>query len=200
MTTYQHIFPTCIAADINTEFVETLTNVGDEYLKLYGSSSQPFENHLTTYHNKKSAEMLMKDGRLLPFYDYIKKEARLYLNAMNLDDSKYKFENPFSFFAKVGDASKHDLHAHPGSVISGVYYLKVGENTPPIIFKDPREYYKYIHYKQIFGNNSAYTLLPEHAVPVHDGLIMMWPSWLEHEVPLSSSDGERITIAFNLDK
>lgn len=200
MTTYQHIFPTCIAADINTSFVEPLYRIGNEYLEEYGGVSPPWDNHITTYHNKESALKLSKDDRITPFFNYVKNESRNFLDAMNVNPMSYEFKHIFSFFAKVGATSKHDLHSHPGSVISGVYYLRVGETTPPIIFKDPRAYHKYIHYDIIFGRDSpSYSLFPEFVVTPKQGMLLLFPSWLEHEVPYSRAEEERMTFVFNLD-
>jgi len=142
---------------------------------------------------------LSQDSRLSSLTQFIVNEGRKFLHFQNVDSSEYRF-NIMYLVNKIGKNSTHELHSHPGSILSGCFYLKTLPDSPPLIFKDPRDYYKYIPYNQIFGNNTPYTLLPEFVVNPHDGLIMIWPSWLEHEVPLSSSDGDRITIAFNLDK
>ena len=206
MTSYHHIFPTCIAADIRPELADELYPIGTEYLAKYGGphayGSNEAKNHWTTYFNQKSADDMVLDPRLQEFYKYVINEARLYMNAMNTDSSKYKFNFPFSFFAKVGAGSQHELHSHPGSVVSGVFYIRATENSPPIIFKDPRSYYKYIHYTTIFEDErdpKNYSLFPEYVVKPKSGMLLLFPSWLEHEVPLSNSEDERMTLVFNLD-
>ena len=32
----------------------------------------------------------------------------------------------------------HDAHTHPGSMVSGVYYVKMPEDSGKIVFDDPR--------------------------------------------------------------
>ncbi len=158
-----------------------------------------YKSHISTYRNTEATEKLNTDARLNNFYNFISTEARKMLEYQNVDHSEYSFKPSF-LVNQVGKDSTHLLHSHPGSIISGCFYLKTSADSPPLVFKDPRDYYKYIYYRPVFGRNTPYSLLPEHSVNIEDGLIMMWPSWLEHEVPLSSSDGNRITIAFNLDK
>jgi uncharacterized protein (TIGR02466 family) len=93
----------------------------------------------------------------------------------------------------------HPPHSHPESILSGCFYLKVPENSSPIIFNDPRSYRKYIQYPPVFGlDRSRYSLLPEYVVNPSEGLLLVWPSWLEHQVPPSSINEERIVVAFNM--
>jgi uncharacterized protein (TIGR02466 family) len=196
---YQYIFPTCIFTDIQKDMATEVLPVAIEYLETYGEQFMGYKNHISTYRNIEATIKLNRDPRLLSLTNFIVNEAKKMLDFQNVDHSQYKLT--YSMLVnKVGKDSTHLLHAHPGSIISGCFYLKTAPDSPPLIFKDPRDYYKYIYYQPIFGRNSVYSLLPEHVSPVQDGLIMMWPSWLEHEVPLSNSDEDRITIAFNLDK
>ncbi len=196
---YHYIFPTLICKEIQKDLASQLLPVAEEYLQNYGEQFMGYKNHVSTYRNVDATIKLNNDPRIKPLYDYIVKQARAMLEYQNVDHSEYRFTSSF-LVNKVGKDSTHLLHSHPGSIISGCFYLKTSKDSPPLIFKDPRDYYKYIYYRPVFGNNTPYSLFPEHSVVVEDGLIMLWPSWLEHEVPLSVSDEDRITIAFNLDK
>jgi uncharacterized protein (TIGR02466 family) len=196
---YNYIFPTLIFSDIQKQMATEILPVAIEYLSAHGEQFMGYENHISTYRNIEATNRLNSDIRLKPLYDFIRKEAIKMLEYQNVDCSDYTFRPSF-LVNRVGKNSTHLQHSHPGSIVSGCFYLKTAPDSPPIVFKDPRDYYKYIYYRPIFGKETPYSLLPEHAVNVQDGLIMMWPSWLEHEVPLSNSDEDRITIAFNLDK
>ncbi len=196
---YQYIFPTLIFSDIQKQMATEILPVAIEYLEKYGDQFMGYENHISTYRNIDATAKLNNDPRMYNFGKFISDEARKMLDYQNVDHREYSFRHHF-LFNKVGKNSTHVLHSHPGSIISGCFYLQTYPDSPPIVFKDPRDYYKYIYYNPIFGRNTPYSLLPEHSMNVVDGLLMMWPSWLEHEVPLSKSDGDRITIAFNLEK
>lgn len=82
------------------------------------------------------------------------------------------------------------IHNHPGAVWSGCYYVSCGETVaePPgngwIEFQDPRP-------ANIHGGKER--------VEPEEGLLLIFPSWLNHFVSPFMGGGERISIAFNLD-
>jgi uncharacterized protein (TIGR02466 family) len=82
------------------------------------------------------------------------------------------------------------IHNHPGAVFSGCYYVSCGEpvNNPMyngwIEFQDPRP-------GNIYGGKER--------VEPEEGLLLMFPSWLNHFVNPFMGGGERISIAFNLE-
>jgi hypothetical protein len=196
---YTEIFPTLVAHDTNLEFSNLLLPVANDYLSTYGKPHRG-SNHITTYHDSDCAAIMAQDKRLHNFFDYAISKSREYLDIMNVDSSSYRFNYPSSFFAKVGKDALHETHTHPNSIISGVFYLTCSDDVSPIIFTDPRSYYKYIHYEQIFGRKNGYYLYPEYVVKPKPGMLLLFPSWLEHEVPKQTCDDERITLVFNLDK
>jgi uncharacterized protein (TIGR02466 family) len=91
----------------------------------------------------------------------------------------------------------HTMHLHPLSVISGTYYLQTPKNCSAIKFEDPRmdsfmaspprKHNAKVH-------NQRY-----HSVEPQEGNLVLFESWLRHEVPANNSDKERISISFNYD-
>jgi hypothetical protein len=197
---YTHIFPTCVFSDIQLELADKILPIANEYLEKHGTVLTKFKNHISTYKNKDVGAMIMNDPRMKILGDYIRGISYQYLNDNNVDANRYNDlgSNIFYLFNKIGKDSTHNLHAHPSSLLSGCFYLDACDDSPPLIFKDPRPYYDYVYYEPIFNRTTPYTLLPEFVVPVKKGMILLWPSWLAHEVPLSNSDGNRITVAFNV--
>ena len=91
-----------------------------------------------------------------------------------------------------GDYNK--LHNHRGSVLSGVFYIDVpDENMGNIIFErsDDIEYYlpPLKEYNNFTGGRATYK--PE------SGKVLIFPSWLKHQVEGSRSEQQRISISFN---
>ena len=83
------------------------------------------------------------------------------------------------------------IHNHTGTDLSGVYYVKVPENSGEIVFFDPRK----IDTKHSFFQEEqpqAFGIQPE------EGNLILFPSYLEHMVTPSESDETRISIAFNV--
>lgn len=82
------------------------------------------------------------------------------------------------------------IHNHPGTDLSGVYYVKVPKNSGQILFFDPRK---------IDTVDKAFEEQPKiiGSYPV-EGNLFMFPSYLEHMVTPNESDETRISIAFNI--
>ena len=98
-----------------------------------------------------------------------------------------------SWLNKNPKGTSHHEHAHPNSLISGVWYPQVNEQTPPIHFTKP--YYSSqieLAPKQYNNYNSSTFLMP-----IDPGSLILFPSYLRHSVPPNQSDTERISISFN---
>jgi uncharacterized protein (TIGR02466 family) len=84
------------------------------------------------------------------------------------------------------------LHMHEGSLLSGSLYLKVPQGSGQFVFRDPRP-------GVILG--SVKGGVPNGHADIHltpsDGLLVLFPSWMEHYVEPHDSAEPRITIAFN---
>jgi len=84
------------------------------------------------------------------------------------------------------------LHVHEGCLLSGSFYLKVPAGSGKLVFRDPRPGVVHGYVKGAVPNGySDIHLAPE------AGLIVLFPSWMEHYVEPHESDEPRIVIAFN---
>ena len=82
----------------------------------------------------------------------------------------------------------HSGHIHPHSLISGVLYVDVPPGSGAIRFEDPR-------LPLMMAAPSRLTSFL--TVEPHAGLVLMWESWLRHEVLPGTSRGDRLSISFN---
>jgi uncharacterized protein (TIGR02466 family) len=89
----------------------------------------------------------------------------------------------------------HGLHLHPQSVISGTYYVRVPRGAPGLKFEDPR-LDRFMaappRKRDPAPHNRAWIVMPATA-----GGILLFESWLRHEVMANPVRGERISISFN---
>ena len=87
----------------------------------------------------------------------------------------------------------HHHHTHPNSFISGVFYF---ETIPDdnILFTAPS--LSHVAKFYIKENTNKYTT-NQVRNSVHDGLLILFPSWLRHEVSENESEKDRISLAFN---
>jgi uncharacterized protein (TIGR02466 family) len=89
----------------------------------------------------------------------------------------------------------HSAHIHPHSFISGTLYVEVPKGSGAIRFEDPR--LPMMMAAPTRRADAAEELLPFVTVEPRPGLLLLWESWLRHEVLSGSGRGERLSISFN---
>jgi uncharacterized protein (TIGR02466 family) len=100
-----------------------------------------------------------------------------------------------SWIAVTPPGGKHIIHNHPNSLISGIFYFDVPDQSSinfyleHTIFKNFKFYFDYTiptdYNKQIWK------------VPVKNSDIVIFPSWIDHDVDINLSDKKRVIIGFN---
>jgi uncharacterized protein (TIGR02466 family) len=89
----------------------------------------------------------------------------------------------------------HSLHLHPLSTVSGTYYVQVPDGAPGIKFEDPR-LERFMAAPPRKSNcrteNRQWVTLPATA-----GSVVLFESWLRHEVTPNTRRQERVSISFN---
>jgi len=89
----------------------------------------------------------------------------------------------------------HGGHIHPHAAISGTYYVSVPRGASAIKFEDPRLPLMMAapvrKARAKAANRTFVTIAPK------AGTLLLWESWLRHEVPLNQARGRRISISFN---
>ena len=132
------------------------------------------------------------------FGDAVKKINKLVADfaldlEFNLDGRKLVLEDIWINILPEGGI--HTSHIHPHSVISGTTYVKMPEGTSALKLEDPRsqmmmaaptrkpdardEMKQFVYIKPVVGD------------------VLMWESWLRHEVPMNMSEEDRISVSFN---
>ncbi|WP_309601791.1 TIGR02466 family protein [Sphingomonas sp.] len=89
----------------------------------------------------------------------------------------------------------HSAHIHPHSIISGTFYVEAPANSGAIRFEDPR----------LAMMMAAPQRLPDAPEPLRafvtvdpePGMLLLWESFIRHEVLPGKSKGERLSISFN---
>lgn len=111
----------------------------------------------------------------------------------DLDDRKLVLEDIWINILPEGGI--HTSHIHPHSVISGTTYVKMPEGASALKLEDPRaqmmmaapsrkkdcreELKQFVYVKPTVGD------------------VLLWESWLRHEVPMNMSEDDRISVSFN---
>ena len=89
----------------------------------------------------------------------------------------------------------HSGHIHPHSILSGTLYVETPAGSGPIRFEDPR--LPMMMAAPLRAPSAAEHLRPFVEVAPEPGLLLMWESWLRHEVRPGKGRGERISVSFN---
>ena len=95
---------------------------------------------------------------------------------------------------KKFNRNERHCHMHTDTLLSGVFYVKYPENSGTIRFYDPRGHLIQMQKDyEYYYDGYAYTYINP-----KNNLLLLFPSWLEHDVEVNKSDDERISIAFNI--
>ncbi|MEM9350855.1 MAG: TIGR02466 family protein [Pseudomonadota bacterium] len=93
------------------------------------------------------------------------------------------------------EGGTHSAHIHPLSVISGTTYVAMPEGASALKLEDPR-------LPMMMAAPPRRTGAPEdqrtfiYQKP-NVGDVLLWESWLRHEVPMNMSEEDRISVSFN---
>lgn len=123
------------------------------------------------------------------------KHAAAYARDLEFDlgARRLKLDSLWVNVLKPGAA--HSGHIHPHSVISGTVYVATPPGSSALKLEDPR----------LALMMAAPPRRADAAEPAKSfvylqpaaGTVLMWESWLRHEVPVNAAKRERISISFN---
>jgi uncharacterized protein (TIGR02466 family) len=111
----------------------------------------------------------------------------------DLDGKALKLEDLWINIMPEGGV--HTSHIHPHSVISGTTYVTVPEGASAIKFEDPR--LPMMMAAPARRKDAREDLRTFHYVQPEAGDVLLWESWLRHEVPVNLAEDERVSISFN---
>ena len=92
-------------------------------------------------------------------------------------------------FTKKGE--RHHKHHHPNSFISGVFYFNTAKKDMICFHKKSKNNFEIETDKFNLFNSNSWDL------PVNSGQLVLFPSYLEHSVPVLKENVTRISLSFN---
>ena len=142
-----------------------------------------------------SKDFNLKDEQPKIFIEAIKKNINISLNDMDWDVTKQSVSIK-SMWAIINEqAAWNQKHHHSNSDLSAAYYVSAHENCGDIVFYDPRPAPVYKHPIPKSPNNLNATV---NSIKPEAGMLVLFPSYLEHSVNPNMSDKKRIVISFNI--
>ena len=96
-------------------------------------------------------------------------------------------------------------HHHPDCNLAGVLWIKALQNSGNIVFHNPRTFDPFLQsakkreidsYTDDFKNK--FNIYSDYDFPPTEGRILIFPSYLEHQVRENKSNKDRISVSFNI--
>jgi uncharacterized protein (TIGR02466 family) len=162
-------------------------NAGNEW------SDKNYPNGFTSY---ASANRMHKQSPTFAELEIqIRRHVMKYVSGLKLNLKPGALEMTTCWVNIMGPNAAHSLHIHPQAVISGTYYVQMPKNCSALRFEDPR-------YAHFMSRPPVKVEAPEKyqthvSLPAQPGELILFESWLRHEVPLNTSQEPRISISFN---
>ena len=150
---------------------------------------------IQNYGHRSKNSYILDEPQCQPLSNYILEKVREYsYNNLWYDYSSYRMSQSWLSYKEPGQ--HHTMHTHPNSLISGVFYFGPSEEkTPAIRF-----------HSATVGVN-AQTIKPKMRtgfkpdvvdVMFEAGMMILFPSYLHHSVPVNTSNSIRCSLAFNV--
>ncbi len=200
MANISTFFPTLIYradaagnARLNAELeVASLALASDDAVGLKWSEKHGYPGYTSYASLKELAWTLPAFKRLTKVID---SHAAVFAKALHWDIKGGKPVCDSLWVNVMADGGSHTSHIHPNAVISGTYYVVVPEGAGPIVFEDPR--LAMLMAAPPRKSNAPREFKDHISETPRAGTLMLWESWLRHEVPLNRAEGNRISISFN---
>lgn len=115
--------------------------------------------------------------------------------SIGFDFSRFNLSFQEMWLNANGPGHTNKAHLHPGSFLSGAYYVAVPEGSGNIEFHDPVHARVMATYPGRDASGHAAQIL-QHTSRAGD--LVIFPGWLQHSVQRNESDALRVTVSFNM--
>lgn len=142
---------------------------------------------------------LSKLHDMSPYFSDLKKHidrhVRKFVKYAEMDLEGQEFYMNSCWVNIMPKKSHHSFHIHPLSFLSGTYYVSTPKKSSVIKFEDPRlGFFMGAPPRQLDCRRENLNFVE---VAPQEGHIVLFESWLRHEVPSNTSDSERVSVSFN---
>lgn len=136
-----------------------------------------------------SEKTLFRQAEFAPLRQLAAKAMQVALQQMGVAKPVFALEA----WANVNDPGGYNLsHVHAGTLLSACFYLTVPEGAGAIVLHDPRPGAMHSVFQGKGVNNCQAV-----AVKPREGLLLVFPAWLEHHVNVHQGSEPRVSIAMN---
>ena len=151
------------------------------------------------YGERSKNSYILEEPELKDLKDFILELANQYGKMLGYDYESYRFGQSWVSYKHPGQ--HHTMHSHPNSLISGVFYFgEPTDKTPAIKFHKLEGGFNvsYLSPKLVKDKRELKYAQKEFSIEFTPGLLLLFPSYLHHSVPLNKTDKTRCSLAFNI--
>lgn len=173
---------------------------------LYNSIRNDLINWIYNYQSKtetvlhsnrggwQSPDNFYNDESFLKFKQYILDHIFQSLTHYNI---QFKLNN---MWININKKDNYNIaHAHPGSHLSGVFWIKASDKCGNLVFNNP---HSFVSHRLIRSTDDELKRKINYTTKFYfkptEGTLVLFPSHLQHYVESNESDEDRISISFNL--
>ena len=140
-----------------------------------------------------SAHALHREAALRELCGCVERAAQGALRSLRVVDAPMEITG--CWLNTYGPGAAHRMHSHPNNYLSAVYYVQTWPGADSINFHDPRSQTGVIRapVTGLTGENADQVV-----VHVKNGMLLVFPSYLQHSVEANAGTGDRVSVSFNL--
>lgn len=156
------------------------------------------KNYLSGYTSYSSiTDLAFRSSQFEKLKTWIDLQVQKFANELEMDLRKGRLEMTSFWINIMGEHCTHASHLHPLSSISGTFYLQVPKNSAGIKFEDPR----LAHFMASPPRSAKACTQNRRFIEIKPkaGTLILFESWIKHEVPPNRGREERISVSFNYD-
>lgn len=140
-------------------------------------------------------DLVMRASVFADLVDVIDGHVRQFARALDLDLEGRALELDSLWINVLSSGGTHGSHLHPRSILSGTFYVEVPAGASALKLEDPRLGLMMAAPQRKptarMENRTFVTIEPK------AGTLLLWESWLRHEVSANRARTPRISISFN---
>jgi len=156
-------------------------------------SEERYPNGYTSYSSM--SQLHRMSSTFMELRDHLDRHVRSFARSLEYDVAARPLEMTDCWVNIMPRGCAHTLHLHPTSTISGTYYVKTPKGASSIKFEDPRLPSLMAAPQRKPDPSARNRTFVEYAATA--GNVVLFESWLRHEVPISRIDAERVSVSFN---
>jgi len=166
-------------------------SIDDEIESCISSLKFSTNDYFDTLNTKTSGSVItsnvIEEYQLLNLKQHIINNLRIY--SQQVSGCNFNFNIKTSWVTKTPPGHFIQTHHHQSSMISGVYYHEVPENSGDIYFRSN---------DKMMETSPFFMRAQDYYVRSLKGRMILFPSWIDHGVRSNNSNKDRISISFNI--